>query len=129
MIEGAAGERAAASERPTEGSPREVAFARDTWAIELIALIVRVSVVVWASPRFGPAADGTFYHRIAERIARGLGYTWLWPDGVVTYAAHYPVGYPGMIGAMYAMFGAHPGVAMGFNAAIGALAAVAVHRL
>src|SRR5256885_7855973 len=46
-----------------------------------------------------------FYHAVATRIARGAGYTWAWPDGVVTYAAHYPVGYPALLGAAYAVFG------------------------
>src|SRR5262249_7485196 len=57
-----------------------------------VALDVRLAVVAWAAARFPPAADATYYQRIAERISQGLGYTWLWPDGAVTYAAHYPVG-------------------------------------
>ncbi|MDI1430484.1 glycosyltransferase family 39 protein [Polyangium sorediatum] len=106
-------------------SPRR----RDTWIVLAAALLARLAVVAWAASRFPPTADGTFYHRIAERVAAGLGYTWLWPDGVVTYAAHYPVGYPALLGGAYAIFGAHPGVAMTLNALLGALAAVAVHRL
>ncbi|XXX73707.1 hypothetical protein WMF30_39295 [Sorangium sp. So ce134] len=102
---------------------------RDGGAIFALALAARIAVVVWAAGRFPPTADGTYYQRIAERIAAGLGYTWLWPDGVVTYAAHYPVGYPGAVGALYALFGARPAVAMLLNAALGALAALAVHRL
>jgi hypothetical protein len=94
-----------------------------------VALALRVAVAVWAAPRFPPAADGTFYHQVAQRIAAGLGYTWLWPDGVVTYAAHYPVGYPALMGAVYAVVGPRPGAVMGLNAILGALAAVAVHRL
>jgi len=102
---------------------------RDSGLVFATALVVRLAVVFWAATRFPPTADGTFYHRIAGRIAQGLGYTWLWPDGVVTYAGHYPVGYPALIGAAYAVFGAHPGVAMALNALIGSLAALAVHRL
>jgi 4-amino-4-deoxy-L-arabinose transferase-like glycosyltransferase len=102
---------------------------RDSWIVFVTALLVRLAVVYWAANQFPPTADGTFYHRIAGRIADGLGYTWLWPDGVVTYAGHYPVGYPALIGAAYALFGAHPGVAMALNALIGSLAALAVHRL
>lgn len=103
--------------------------ARDAWAVLFAALAARLGVVAWAASRFPPAADGTFYHRIATRIAEGLGYTWLWPDGVVTYAAHYPVGYPGLVGAAYAIAGPVPGAAMVLNALVGALAALAVHRL
>ncbi|WP_437851253.1 hypothetical protein [Sorangium sp. So ce363] len=106
-----------------------VARRRDAGAIFALALAARLATVVWAAGRFPPTADGTYYQRIAERIAAGLGYTWLWPDGVVTYAAHYPVGYPGAVGALYALLGAHPAVAMLLNAVLGALAALAVHRL
>ncbi|MFO0755506.1 MAG: glycosyltransferase family 39 protein [Byssovorax sp.] len=102
---------------------------RDALVVAAIALLARLAVVAWAAPRIPPAADGTYYQTIAERIARGLGYTWLWPDGAVTYAAHYPVGYPAMVGGVYALAGAHPGAAMALNAALGALAAFAAHRL
>ncbi|WP_437275683.1 hypothetical protein WME90_31135 [Sorangium sp. So ce375] len=102
---------------------------RDGGAIFALALAARIAVVVWAAGRFPPTADGTYYQRVAERIAAGLGYTWLWPDGAVTYAAHYPVGYPGAVGALYALLGAHPAVAMLLNAVLGALGALAVHRL
>lgn len=102
---------------------------RDAWIVIATALVVRVLVVVWAARRFPPTADGTFYHRIAGRIAEGHGYTWLWPDGVVTYAGHYPVGYPALVGFGYWLVGAHPAVAMTLNALIGSLAALAVYRL
>ncbi len=102
---------------------------RDVWWVVIAAAVVRLAVVIWAARRFPPAADGRFYDVVARRIAAGDGYTWLWPDGAVTYAAHYPVGYPGMVGASYALFGAHPAVAMGLNAAIGTAAAAAVHRI
>ncbi len=102
---------------------------RDSFIVVVVALVARFAVALWAASRFPPAADGTFYHRIAQRIADGLGYTWLWSDGVVTYAGHYPVGYPALIGGAYALFGAFPVVAMALNAVIGSLAAVAVHRL
>lgn len=106
------------------GRPR-----RDSWLVFVVALAVRAVVVLWSASRFPPTADGTFYHRIAERMAAGHGYTWLWPDGVVTYAGHYPVGYPALVAAGYTLFGAHPGVAMALNALLGSLAALAVYRL
>jgi len=118
-------ERGARRLRGPAAAPR----ARDGWAIALAALALRVVVVVYAAERFPPADDGSFYHVVAGRIARGLGYTWPWPDGAVTYAAHYPVGYPALVGAAYALFGARPGVAMGLNALIGAAGALAAHAL
>jgi hypothetical protein len=102
---------------------------RDALTVLGIALAARLAVVAWAATRIPPAADGKFYQLIAERIGAGLGYTWLWPDGVVTYAAHYPVGYPAMVGAIYAIVGPRPAAAMFLNAVLGALAAVAAHRL
>jgi hypothetical protein len=102
---------------------------RDALLVTGVALAARLAVVAWAAARFPPAADGTYYQRIAERIGQGLGYTWLWPDGVVTYAAHYPVGYPAAVGALYALVGPRPGAAMLLNALLGALAAFAAHRL
>src|SRR6185295_15255194 len=83
----------------------------------------------WAAARFPPSEDGHFYHVVASRIARGLGYTWLWPDGAVTYAAHYPVGYPALVALGYAIFGPRPVVAMLVNAAIGTGASIAVWSL
>jgi hypothetical protein len=105
------------------------ALRRDAWLVTGVALAARLAVVLWAAPRIPPAADGTYYQRIAERISQGLGYTWLWPDGAVTFAAHYPVGYPAAVGAVYALTGPHPGAAMVLNALLGALAAFCAHRL
>jgi len=102
---------------------------KDALLVAGIALAARVAVVVWAAARIPPAADGQFYHVIANRIAQGLGYTWLWPDGVVTYAAHYPVGYPAMLGGLYALFGAHPWVGMLANAVLGTGVAVLAHAI
>jgi 4-amino-4-deoxy-L-arabinose transferase-like glycosyltransferase len=102
---------------------------RQTWALVGLALALRLAVVAWAASRFPPAGDGFYYDRLAQRIASGAGYTWLWPDGAVTYAAHYPVGYPALLAAGYAVFGARAAVAMVLNACLGAVAAGAMHRL
>ncbi|AKT43207.1 glycosyltransferase family 39 protein [Chondromyces crocatus] len=102
---------------------------RDAAVVFVIALIARLAAVEWAATRFAPAADGAYYHQLALRLAEGQGYTWRWPDGVVTYAAHYPVGYPGAIAALYAVAGPHPVAAMMLNAVLGSFAALAVHRL
>ena len=85
-----------------------------------LALGLRLLVVAFAHDRFPPADDGSFYHAVAIRIAEGAGYTWVWPDGVVTHAAHYPVGYPALLGVFYALFGATPLNAMLVNALLAA---------
>ncbi|HEX6272040.1 MAG TPA: hypothetical protein VFZ53_03335 [Polyangiaceae bacterium] len=110
-------------------TPLESVRRRDALLVVGVAFAARFLIVLYAHGRFGPADDGTFYHVVASRIAQGLGYTWLWPDGAVTYAAHYPVGYPALVGAAYAAFGAHATVAMLVNGAFGVLAAFAAHRL
>jgi 4-amino-4-deoxy-L-arabinose transferase-like glycosyltransferase len=102
---------------------------RDAIAVGSVALLLRLAVVAWAASRIPPTADGAYYQRIAERISQGLGYTWLWPDGAVTYAAHYPVGYPALVAAVYTVTGPRPAAAMVLNALLGALSALAVHRL
>ena len=92
---------------------------RDWLVVVGIALAARVAVVAWAAGRIPPAADGTYYHLLASRLASGQGYTWLWDDGVVTYAAHYPVGYPALLAAAYGLLGATPVAAMMVNALLG----------
>lgn len=102
---------------------------RATGALFVVALVVRAVIVAWAAHRFPPAADGVFYERFADRLARGLGYTTAWPDGVVTYAAHYPVGYPLLLSLAYRVLGRSTAVAMGVNALIGAVGSASAHRL
>lgn len=101
----------------------------DGLALAALGLALRLVVVGWAWGRIPPVADGAYYHVVAQRIAAGQGYTWLWPDGVVTHAAHYPIGYPALLGALYAVFGAAPGVAMVANAVLGAGGVLAAHRI
>lgn len=96
---------------------------RDGAVTLVVALASRLVVAAWASSAIPPTADGSFYHVVASRIAAGDGYTWAWPDGAVTYAAHYPVGYPALVAAGYALLGARPVVAMLVNALLGAAGA------
>lgn len=102
---------------------------RASLVLFLVGLAARLGVVLWAGSRFPPAADGVFYDTFARRLAEGAGYTWLWDDGTVTPAAHYPVGYPALLAVFYLVFGAKPVVAGIANAIIGAGAVFATHRL
>src|ERR1700722_2733616 len=102
---------------------------RDALLAFVGALLARLVVVAWAHARFPAVEDGHYYDVLARRLAVGQGYTWLWPDGAVTYAAHYPVGYPAMVALAYAVFGASAGVAMTVNAIVGAAAAYGAHRV
>ncbi len=99
------------------------------WAVVGLAFWVRLAVAAWAARTFPAAGDGLYYDVLAKRLAAGAGYTWLWPDGAITYVAHYPVGYPALIAAAYAVAGTHAVVAMGVNALFGAAMVAAVWRL
>jgi hypothetical protein len=101
---------------------------RATLSVGVVALASRLAVTLWAWGRFPPVADGIYYQIHAERLADGLGYTWAWPDGSVTNAAHYPVGYSALVSLVYRVLGPAPGGAMLLNAVVGALGAVAIHR-
>jgi hypothetical protein len=103
--------------------------ARDAWVVFSIALLVRAMVIAWARGRFPATGDGYYYDVLAHRLANGAGYTWPWPDGTVTYAAHYPVGFPALLAVGYVLFGPSDTIAMGLAALFGAAAAYAVHRL
>jgi hypothetical protein len=116
-----AGEIARGRDRATSG--------RDALTVGAVALLSRLAVVLWAMSAIPPTADGAYYHKVATRIAEGHGYTWLWPDGAVTYAAHYPVGYPALVALGYFVFGAKPVVAMSINAVAGIAASVAAWSL
>lgn len=99
---------------------------REGWWVAAVALFARLCAAFWGASRFPPSADGYYYHRLAHRLASGEGYTWRWPDGVVTHAAHYPVGYPGLLAPSYALFGTTPLVAMVINALVGTLGCWAI---
>lgn len=101
----------------------------DAWFSLAVALVVRLGVVAWAHGRFPAVEDGHYYDILARRLASGAGYTWLWPDGLTTYAAHYPVGYPAILAVGYAIFGASTTVAMLIQAGLGAAGAYATHSL
>jgi hypothetical protein len=102
---------------------------RDALLVFAVALLVRLAVVAWAAGRFPAVEDGHYYDVLAARLASFAGYTWLWPDGVVTYAAHYPVGYPAMLAVAYGLLGPSLGAAMAVNALVGAAGAWGAHRL
>jgi 4-amino-4-deoxy-L-arabinose transferase-like glycosyltransferase len=101
----------------------------DAALVMAVAAVVRLAVVAWASARFPAVEDGHYYDVLARRLAGGSGYTWLWPDGAVTYAAHYPVGYPAMLAVAYAVLGPSLAAAMTLNALVGAVAAYGAHRI
>ncbi len=97
-------------------------------AVIAVAALARFGVALWAGGRFRPVGDAVYYSTLAGRLAEGLGYTWRWPDGAVTYAAHYPVGYPALLSAAYRLAGASPAAAGALAALLGVAGAAAMHR-
>lgn len=122
---------------PAVGAPAR--SGGDLVALLALALAVRLAVVAWAGGGAMPG-DAFFYRRLAERIAEGHGSTWAWPDGVVTAAAHYPVGWPAALAAFDRVVGLmagwppgdvirHPWAPQAFAALVSALAVAPVHAL
>jgi hypothetical protein len=101
----------------------------DALAVLDVALAVRLAAVAWGASRFPAVEDGHYYDVLARRLAAGQGYTWSWPDGAVTYAAHYPVGYPVLLAVAYVLLGGGAWVAPMVNAALGAAAAWGAHAI
>lgn len=106
---------------------RDLGFTALSFAVSLLPRLY--VAIAWARE---PVWDGHYYDYGAKRIAAGLGYS----DDVVidghTVAVpwcHYPVGYSGLLGGLYRIFGSGPYVATVANAVIGALLVALVHRL
>ncbi len=96
----------------------------------LVALLPRLYVALfWAKE---PVWDGHYYHFGATRIAQGLGYSediLIGGQSVWKPWCHYPVGYSGMLGWVYKLFGTGLWVAPTTNAVFGALTVVSVYAL
>jgi hypothetical protein len=101
-----------------------------TFAVAVVALLPRLFVAIaWSRE---PVWDGHYYHFGAERIAAGLGYSEdVMVDGQLVWKpwVHYPVGYSGLLGGVYWLFGSGLTVAPIANAVLGTLLVVVVHRL
>lgn len=99
-------------------------------AIFLLALALRAYVATrWVNE---PVWDAHYYHFGAVRISQGLGYS----EDRVTEAGlvwspwcHYPVGFSGLLGGVYAIFGPSVRTGMLTNAIVGALTAAIVQRI
>ncbi|MCS6902326.1 MAG: glycosyltransferase family 39 protein, partial [Polyangiaceae bacterium] len=97
--------------------------------VAAVAALVRGAVLLWVVQEAVPVADGLYYHRLASRLAEGAGYTWPWPDGVVTPAAHYPVGYPFLLSLVYRVTGPQAAAGALLNWALGVAGVAAVQAM
>jgi 4-amino-4-deoxy-L-arabinose transferase-like glycosyltransferase len=73
--------------------------ARWLTAIALLALALRVVWVLYAARQPQQLHDPLFYALYGERIARGYGYTTISDEPT----AYYPIGYPAMLAALFAV--------------------------
>jgi 4-amino-4-deoxy-L-arabinose transferase-like glycosyltransferase len=99
---------------------------RTAWlavAIFAAALVPRL----WAAHALAPLPvwDGFYYDIGARSISQGLGYV----GETGKPWCHYPVGYPALLGGVYAIFGSAPIVGKLLGAALGALLAAFVYLL
>jgi hypothetical protein len=108
--------------------------ARRAWPSEravlvVVALLVRLVVVAAAEPE--PVWDGRYFDAFARRLARGEGYTVSveGDGGTLRPTAHYPVGYPALLGLAYRLFGDRVGVAFLVQCALGAALVAVVHAI
>lgn len=119
---------------PTTATPVQRLLYEHAWlytlAVLFVSLVPRLFVAVaWSKE---PVWDGHYYHFGAERIAEGFGYSEdVVIDGrkVTKPWVHYPVGYSGLLGMLYKVFGSGLLVAPIANAVLSALLVVVVHRL
>lgn len=89
----------------------------------LAGLLLRVAWIA-VCPN-APYSDQSVYHYEAEMIAQGRGYINL--EGEPTN--FYPVGYPALLGAAYAIFGARYFVAYGLNLLLAVVGMAGAYRL
>jgi 4-amino-4-deoxy-L-arabinose transferase-like glycosyltransferase len=95
------------------------------WGVFAVALIARLVWIAFVSPRADLVDDSGYYDFFAVSIAEGRGY--VRPEGVPT--AFWPVGYPGTLAGVYAVFGHSLLAAKLFNVVLGAFTAGFVYLL
>ncbi len=94
-----------------------------------VGLLLRI---VWAfAYNVQPVNDSAWYYDAAVGIAQGDGFRWHGDpavrDGDLT--AHWPVGYPAVLGTLFALFGPSVGLAKALNIALAAAELLVVYWL
>jgi 4-amino-4-deoxy-L-arabinose transferase-like glycosyltransferase len=83
------------------------------------ALAVRLAYWAVYLRHYVPISDAKHYEGIARYLAAGQGFSHLYPSGTLHPTAFRPPLYPLLLGAVYAVFGAHLALAQLLNALIG----------
>jgi 4-amino-4-deoxy-L-arabinose transferase-like glycosyltransferase len=100
---------------------RHVVSRRQLLALVLLALTARVLYNVIVLADYTPASDAHHYHDIARNLADGHGFASTFPfsDAEPQATAFRPPLFPAVLGAFYAIFGVHVGVAQALNVTLG----------
>jgi 4-amino-4-deoxy-L-arabinose transferase-like glycosyltransferase len=103
--------------------------ARTLLVVAAIALAVRILYVVLALRGYTPSTDDAHYNDIALKVSQGHGIASQFPYLWTHPTAFRPPLFPVLLGGVYAMFGAHVGVAQALNVVIGTGVVVLVAML
>ncbi len=121
---------------------RSDVYLRWALAIFLLALALRIAWVatVTPDPQDGRFDDSVFYDASAKALAEGRGYlnfesakALIDGEDPATIqeapTARWPIGYPGLVASLYAVFGHNPLAPKGLNVFLGAATVLAVYVL
>jgi 4-amino-4-deoxy-L-arabinose transferase-like glycosyltransferase len=99
---------------------------RTLLTLGVAAFVIRLGYVLLAMRHYAPVSDAAHYNEIASNVAHGHGvsstYPYLWRHPT----AFRPPAYPLLLGAAYAVFGVHVGVAQALNMVLGSLVVVSI---
>lgn len=106
--------------------PRRGLGVRALALVFVIAVTVRAVYCVLVLRGYAPISDASDYFEIAASLARGDGFAAEHPYGVLHRTAFRPPLYPLLLGSVFAVTGAHLGVAQAVNVLLGAVVVVLV---
>jgi 4-amino-4-deoxy-L-arabinose transferase-like glycosyltransferase len=92
--------------------------------VALLALVVRVAYLAFASGSIRLHSDAAQYDALARHLAAGDGYVDTYPQLLLHATAFRPPGYPALLSVFYRVFGSSVGLARGLDVAIGVLVVV-----
>jgi 4-amino-4-deoxy-L-arabinose transferase-like glycosyltransferase len=92
---------------------RGVADTPALWFVAVLGIALLVRLLYWtmATPDYVPASDAAHYFGIAQNVADGRGIAFSFPQTTVHPTAFRPPLYPGLLGALFWVFG--PSIVLG----------------
>lgn len=98
-----------------------------TVALGLAALAARL-LYWWSTRAQVLGSDAATYHELGEHLAEGRGFVHWFPQFDLHPTAFRPPVFPGLLGLVYRVTGASPGVARAVAVAVGVAMVVVLHR-